>query len=181
VKPHLYEVEAAGLTLLTGNGSICIVPVRMMTLHAYGSWLPDQREGYFHHSRGLQPADEHRARIYRERQRDETVAFSPEQQRVIFEILRQLEPHLNIRLHAVSVDGSHLHALVDWRHDRDGRDLARSLRYSLTLRLNKRFGKRKWFTHRGHLRAVKDADHFHKLRDEYIPSHDGTVWRSVRE
>jgi REP element-mobilizing transposase RayT len=151
----------------------------MMTLHAYGSWLPDRREGYVHYNRRLQPQDEHLARVYRERQAQGSARFDKPTQQAAVDVLLECEKPLRLKMHAICVDPSHLHALYDWRHDRDGLDVAKSLRHSLTRRLNQRIGRRKWFTHRGHLRIVKDRDHFVHLRDVYIPSHDGSVWRHV--
>ncbi len=153
------------------------MPVRLMTLHAYGTWLPDRAKGYVHHQRGLCEQDVPLANYYAHKQTEPTASFGVEAQRVLATTLCGTQDHLLIELDALSVDPTHLHALFAWRHDRDGAALAKAIRHALTLHLNRQIERRRWFTHRGHLRPVVERGHFVYLRDEYIPSHRGTVWR----
>ncbi len=104
------------------------------------------------------------------------MTFDVNVQRVMIDELLVASGFQKFRLHAVGSDESHLHVLSSWRDDRIGDQLQRSIRSSLSRRLNKEFGKRTWFVENSSHRRVKTRDHFDHLVQTYIPDHPGWKW-----
>jgi REP element-mobilizing transposase RayT len=85
-----------------------------------------------------------------------------------------------LRLHNIGSDESHLHDLVSWKDDRSWDQVRNSLRSSLTRRLNKQFGRRKWFSEGASRRRVRDKKHFDHLDTTYLPDHPGWKYSEKR-
>ncbi|MBB6430007.1 REP element-mobilizing transposase RayT [Algisphaera agarilytica] len=154
------------------------MPCYLFTWHTYGSWMPDRPRGYVRRDHdGVMPTDETAAAAYRERMSGAAVIWSPEQQALILETLRNATEPLAYRLHAVAVDPTHVHALLSWNDDRDWKGLRSSARHSMTRKLNSTFGKRDWMSRGGSGKRVKDQAHFERLVAGYLPGHHALFWK----
>ena len=155
------------------------MPVCLLTLHAYATWMPDRREGSVHWRRGEQPADAELADAYRRRQRQTSVCFDHEKQRVLIDQWLEAAEHQELIAYAAATDPTHLHLLVGWRGGREPEVLQRSVKRSLSVRMNREFGERTWFTRGGHRRRVRERGHFDHLVRVYLPGHVGWKWDRV--
>lgn len=154
--------------------------VILFTWYAYGTWIPDRPEGYYRNKQGLHAPDADRAEQYRRRQRQGQAHFGRRAQRLIIDELIDAARKLDLHLYATAADPAHVHVLVAWNDSRLPRAIQRSLKHTLSQRLNKELESRSWFTRRGHDRRVRDRDHFENLREEYLPSHRGLKWDKRR-
>ena len=147
----------------------------LFTWHTYGSWLPDRPQGYVHWERGLSPPNAALAACYKEQQKESTLNLSLQQQEFIIDEILIAARHQRIRLHAIACEGSHVHVLASWKDKRPAKALRRSLRHSLTQKLNQ-LDKRSWFSRGGDLKRVRTQQHFDHLYHRYLPSHSGMKW-----
>jgi hypothetical protein len=152
------------------------MPVALITLHRYSSWMPDRREGFVHYRRGLSEPDERLARFYRANQAYPERIFDNLAQRLLVEELLDASAPLQVEHYAIGTEWAHAHLLCGWRDRRSDVQIRRAIKYSLSLALNRRIERRPWFTRGGHVKRVAKGPHFAYLRDEYIPSHPGWKW-----
>jgi REP element-mobilizing transposase RayT len=137
--------------------------------------MPDHPRGYTKRKVGYQPTDVGVALKYRERQKEEEVAFDEALQREMVECVREGCGKIECRLHACQTESSHVHVLVSWKHGRDWMSVRSSLKTALTKKLKEvegravlsRGGSRKW---------VKSREHFDYLMTTYLPDHSGVGW-----
>jgi len=148
----------------------------LFTWHGYGTWLPDDPRGFVHRQRGLQRPNPTLASKYRQKQRWPAARFDNAHQRLIVETLRDAAGHLEITIHAVGTESTHVHALVSWWHDRTRESVNRSLRRALSLKLKEAFDDRPWFSQGASMKAVTRSDHFDHLLLRYLPAHRGRCW-----
>lgn len=151
------------------------MPCYLFTWHTYGSWLPDRTKGYVHWSRGWAPTSTALAQRYRQQQKEPTATLTDELQRDVITELVEAAPLIGFRLHFVATDATHVHVLVSWPDDRSWKRLRRSIRRSLSVRLN-RIRRRKWFSRGGPPRHVYSQTHFDHLETDYLPAHRGWKW-----
>ena len=159
------------------------MPCFLFTYHGFGTWLPDRPEGFVHWRDGLQPTDEELATAYRRKMkvaRRDAATFDDKLQLLLIEELPVAAKHQKLRLHAIATEPTHVHALVSWPDERTPQHVSDGLHESLTRRLNKDLGKRKWLAKGGSKRRVKDQEHFDYLRNVYLPSHGGWKWDEER-
>jgi hypothetical protein len=156
------------------------MPVMHYTQHTYGSWMPDRPQGYVHHDRGLQSQNPKMNLAYRRHKSVEVVNLTAEQQRRVVGVLRNEAGLINDRVHSVATDDAHFHVLLSWKDDRSLRQVYASIRKTISLCLNRDFGKRCWFTKHGHLVQVKSRTHFDHLIDVYHPSHPSWCWSEAK-
>lgn len=152
------------------------MPVLLLTLHAYGTWLPDREQGSVHWQRGYQSQNLKLAREYRYKQRQPAARLSEREQRVVIDNLIGACPLKSLRLYAAATDESHVHILLSWRDEREPMRIQDRVKHSLTRALNEQVFRRRWFTKSGHRKCVNDREHFDHLRDVYLPSHKGLLW-----
>jgi len=151
------------------------MPCYLFTWHTYGSWLPDRPQGYVHWSRGREPTNRLLAVRYRQQQAQPTAELSEQlQQEIIAELVAGASV-ARYRLHFATTDATHVHVLASWRDERRAEQLRRSLRRSMSLRLN-RIQRRKWFSRGGCARPVLSQSHFDHLVANYLPRHRGWKW-----
>jgi len=151
------------------------MPCHLFTWHTYGSWLPDRSQGYVHWSRGREQANTALAQCYRKQQKDFTAELTdPLQKEVIAELIETARL-VEFRLHFVAADPTHVHVLASWADDRSWERLKRSIRRSMSVRLN-RWRRRKWFSRGGNSRRVESQKHFDHLVSSYLPAHQGWKW-----
>jgi hypothetical protein len=155
------------------------MPCYLFTWHGHGTWWPDDPRGYVHRQKGLQPTSAVMGGLYREQQRDPTVHFTTEHQRALIDHLHEAAKALQLTIHGVGTDMTHVHVLLSWPFDRDWRAVHRALRRALSLKMNERFGRRRWFSEGGSRKRVRDYAHLDHLLLRYLPKHQGVVW--IRE
>ncbi|MEM8874628.1 MAG: hypothetical protein AAGD32_10250 [Planctomycetota bacterium] len=154
---------------------------RMITLHAYGTWMPDKPKGFAHRQHGLLPTNRGLAGAYRKNQAEATVYLNGDMQRMLIESSLDSMGFLDTTPLVIATEPTHLHIVFAWGHERDGAALARSIRLRLTRDLNLAWGRRAaWWTAKGRLSPVKDDAHLAYLRSEYLPSHRGWKWDGER-
>ncbi len=151
------------------------MPYYLFTWHTYGSWLPDRPQGYVHWSRGREQTNIALAQRYRQQQKETTVSLTEELQREVIAELVETAPLISFRLHFVATDATHVHVLTSWQDGRGWERLRRSIRRSLSVRLNRQ-RRRKWFSRGGNTRRVESRKHFEHLIEHYLPSHHGWKW-----
>ena len=118
------------------------MPMLHYSQHAYGTWMPGKARGYVHHSRGLQPSSDLMDRQYRLRQREPDAVFTPDVQECMINTLLDSQQPLDLLLFSVGTDPEHVHVAFCYRDDRRWDAVCRSLKQSLTRRLNKLAGRR---------------------------------------
>jgi REP element-mobilizing transposase RayT len=156
------------------------MPCFLFTYHAWGSWLPDRKQGYVHWKEGLLPPDQGMADAYRRNIKIDEAEFGEELQLLLIEELQQAAGFQKFRLHAAATEVTHIHLLMSWADERTTARLSEGIKKSLTLRLEKEAAKRKWLAKGGSKRRVKDETHFNHLKSAYLPSHRGWKWDEQR-
>ena len=152
------------------------MPCYLFTYHAYGSWLPDHPEGFVHWKEGPQSPDDNLGDSYRKNMKQAEAEFGESLQLLLISELIAAKRFQRFRLHAVSTESSHLHALVSWPDHRSPSQISESMKKSLTLGLKKKVAERTWFSKGVNERHVKDLEHFEYLMTKYLPSHSGWKW-----
>ena len=147
------------------------MPCYHFTYHGYATWMPDRPRGYVHRTKGLQPRDPHMADRYRNNQRETTKWFGDEQIDVMFDVVREKQEHVNLTVHGMAADATHLHILVSWTSDKSFEKIRAGIMSSVTRALNDRFGKRTWISRNPSRKRVRDFGHFDYLLLEYFPKH----------
>lgn len=156
------------------------MPVYLLTYHAYGSWLPDRRQGYVKRSRGILAPDAHMHRLYAEAMKDTVVVFADQQQRhAIAEILESQTPQ-RFETYFIATDATHIHILLGWRDERAAANMKALVKGSLTRRLNRMLGRREWLSEGGSRKQVRSRGHFEHLMRTYLPKHAGWKWSRDR-
>ena len=153
------------------------MPVYHFTFHAYGTWLPDKPKGYVRRKQGVLAPDPSTAKQYRARMSQPPSCFTAEQQAVLYEELIKGQALQHYRLHAVGMEGSHLHVIVSWADDRDAVGLRAQIKSAMTRQLSKRFEKKKWFVRNASQKRIQDRKHLDYLCAHYLPSHRGLFWQ----
>lgn len=156
------------------------MPCRLLTFHAYGSWMPDHRRGYVRRRQGILPPDPRMAARYRRRAAESPVQFDAEVQRAAIDVLVRSQDPQRFDLHAIACDPTHLHILISWRDDRPPRHMQTILKTSLTRHLNAHLTRRRWFSENASRKPVSDRAHFDHLIRQYLPSHRGIFYLSPR-
>jgi len=156
------------------------VPVYHFTYHAFGTWMPDHGNGYTRRGARVLPPDPSIADRYRTRMSQPPVRFTPDIQRIMIEELQAACEAQGYTLHSVATDDTHMHVVVAWDSQRDWKRVRAGLQSSLTRRLNRQFGKRKWFVAKPSRKRVRDREHLAYLMGEYHPSHRGWKWNRAR-
>ena len=158
------------------------MPCYLFTFHAYGTWMPDRKEGFVRRNEGILPPDEELAKRYRDREKEDEVLFDASLQRLLIDEARIACAKQRYRVHYLATEPTHLHALVSWPDDRLWLKIRTGLKSSLTRRLNRNVQRRdKWFVENASRKQVKDDDHFDHLQNSYLPSHRSWKWREGGE
>jgi len=152
------------------------MPVYLFTYHAYASWMPDRRQGYVHHSRGLQSPDADMAAAYRRKRSQAAIIFDEHMCSIIIDAVRDAASHLNVTVHAIAIEPTHVHVLMSWSHDRDWKSMRRSIKIAISRALNTHLHKRTWLSKNASRKHIQDQAHFDYHLLEYLPKHGGTHW-----
>jgi hypothetical protein len=153
------------------------MPCYHFTFHGYGTWMPDEDDGYVRRGEVRLPQDTRMARRYRSRMNDDEVLFDESQQQILTEEVHVAAKYQNIRAHFVATEPTHIHVLVSWHDEERPFEKTRgSIRQSLSRRLGKEFGQRQWLSEGGSRRRVMNQDHYDYLVCTYLPDHSGWKW-----
>jgi REP element-mobilizing transposase RayT len=152
------------------------MPCYHLTFHGYGTWLPDEDDGYVRRSKGHLPQDVVVAAQYRRRMTDDEALFEEPHQKALIDEVHMAATKQDFRVHFVATEPTHIHILVSWKDDREFEKLRRSLRQSLSRRLGKEFHRREWLSEGGSRRRVMVEEHFDYLVTTYLPDHGGWKW-----
>ncbi|MEM6561670.1 MAG: hypothetical protein AAF656_08720 [Planctomycetota bacterium] len=156
------------------------MPVYHFTIHAYASWMPDRPEGFYHYRHGYQPADENLDFLYRDRQRQPRPTFDEQHQKSLIESLLETFPFKRVDGYAIATDPTHVHTVCGWRDERTGETLRERLKHAMSLRLNKEFEHRTWFSRGGDITKIENDEHLAHVCDVYLPDHVGWKWDRYR-
>jgi hypothetical protein len=152
------------------------MPVYLITLHAYGTWLPDREEGYRHHTRGRLGPNREEADRYRERQAQAAATFTRPVQRILIRSTLEAAARQRLRPYFIATDPTHTHSLLGWTDRRPAENVRERLKQSLSRDLNGMVERRRWFVRNGWVERVNDERHFTHLVEEYLPQHSGWLW-----
>ena len=154
--------------------------VYLITVHAYRSGMPDRPEGYVRRGEGVLPTDMRMAEIYHAIANEPAVRFGDEQQRLLIDESLAASAKQSIRCHFAATDPTHFHLLLCWKTAKTSAAIRKSIKTSLTRRLNRECEQRTWFSRSGSRKRVTDEDHFNNLVQSYLPSHRGWKWSEAR-
>mgnify|MGYP001319160680 FL=1 len=152
------------------------MPCYLFTFHGYGMWMPDHQRGFVRRKVGIVAPDTHLATCYRKNLNQSVMIFERTHQQILIEAATEAFEHQNSRGHGIATESTHLHLLVSWTSDRTWETVRRTLRGSLTRRLNFEFGVRDWFSKQPSRKRVAERQHFDYLMQVYSPKHRGLKW-----
>ena len=157
------------------------MPCYLFTYHAYGSWMPDRKQGFVRRGQGVLSPDKGLACQYRTDAKQPQITFDGSVQRLVIDELQTAWGYQDCRGHFVATDSTHVHVLVSWPDERPWKRIRSGLKSSLTRRLNQELRRQTWFSDSASRKRVKDQSHFDYLVTEYLPSHHGWKWREGGE
>ncbi|MCI0357156.1 MAG: hypothetical protein L0211_01555 [Planctomycetaceae bacterium] len=157
------------------------MPCYHFIFHAYGTWMPDEDDGYVRRKEGQLPQDMRAASEYRRLMTDDAVTLDELHQRAMIDEVHIAATHQSFRTHFVATEPTHIHVLVSWQDDeRPFEKLRASIRQSLSRRLGRDFGKREWLSEGGSRNRVSNQEHYDYLVCTYLPRHSGWKWSEVK-
>ena len=157
------------------------MPCYHFTYHAFGTWLPDQPDGYVRRDEGHLPQDTKTVVAYRKRMKVEEAEFDDLHQLAIIDEVQLAATHQSIRLHFIATEPTHVHILVSWQDDQKSFEKPKSaIRQSISRRLTREFSKRQWLSEGGSRRKVVNQEHYDYLICTYLPKHSGWKWSEDR-
>ncbi|MAX22900.1 MAG: hypothetical protein CMJ19_00230 [Phycisphaeraceae bacterium] len=152
------------------------MPCYFFTFHAYGTWLPDRQRGFVRRDQqGIQARNINLADTYKQQMKQRDVRFDRNAQSCMIHATLQAAKILELRVHGIGTDATHLHILVSWADERTWDALRQRLKRALAYQLNG-VHKQQRFARAGSRKRVKDRKHFDYLMSEYIPKHQGEKW-----
>jgi REP element-mobilizing transposase RayT len=152
------------------------MPCYHFTFHAFGSWMPDEDDGYVRRGEGVQLPDLVQAKAYRSRMRESEVHFGESEQQLIIDELLIAAEKQGFRMHFVATEPTHIHVLISWTDDRTWEKLRNGIKSSLSRRLRRNVASRRWLSEGGSRRRVSIQEHFDYLVHTYLPRHGGWKW-----
>lgn len=153
------------------------MPCYHFVFHGYGTWLPDEDDGYVKRGEGKLPQDCLAAQAYRARMMQTEAMFEDEHQRALIDEAHVAAKHQRFRVHFVATEPTHVHLLVSWTDEqRTFEKLRASIRQSLSRRLSREYYKRQWLSEGGSRRRISCEDHLTYLVTTYLPEHSGWKW-----
>lgn len=152
------------------------MPCYLFTYHAYGTWLPDRRQGYVQRHSGILPQDNEMAARYRARMTEAEKVFNEEIQQSIITALLESRDKQQFECYFVATDPTHVHVLLAWRDEREWLRMRSTVKGSISRLLNHEHGRCEWFAERGSRKRVCNRDHFGHLFAVYLPQHRGWKW-----
>jgi REP element-mobilizing transposase RayT len=152
------------------------MPCYHFTFHDYGTWLPDEDEGYVKRGAGILPQDTGEALKYRRLMKDEEARFEDVHQRLLIDEVHVAATKQTFRVHFVAMEPTHIHILVSWKDERSWQKLRTRIKSSLSRRMKLDFGRRPWLSEGASRRRVINEEHYDYLVSKYLPRHCGWKW-----
>jgi hypothetical protein len=168
---RLIESQLFSLVLCDPRDTIVHMAVYLITVHAYRSWMPDRPEGYVRRGAGILPTDPELAEVYNAIAIEPAVRFGDEQQQLLIDESLAASAKQSLRCHFAATDPTHIHLLLSWKTAKTSAAIRKSIKTSLTRRLNQECEHHIWFSRSGSRKRVTDEDHFNNLVQSYLPSH----------
>ena len=153
------------------------MPCYLFTYHAYGSWMPDREQGFVRRGEGILPANTALAQRYRQRATQAEIHFDDASQKLLIEAVIEGCECRGLRLHFVAAETTHFHVLVSWSTEQAWKTVRTGLKSSLSRRLNRELGRKRWWADGSSRKQVNDQDHFEYLVGTYLPKHKGWKWQ----
>ena len=138
--------------------------------------MPDRKRGFTKRDNTILPPDPNMADRYRRNMKDDPVKFDEGIQKAMIDEIMVASRFQRFVPRGLGTDDSHIHALVTWTDKRVWSQLRDGIRYSITKRLNKQFGRRRWLVESASRKRVRNRDHYDYLTKTYIPDHPGWKW-----
>jgi len=151
------------------------------TLHAYRSWNTDNPRGYVQHGEyGIKPQNVALGRVRDQLASFPPVVFDEEDRQFLVEQSHDVTQRRSLKLYGVTVIETHLHLVMGWEEQRDENEVQTQLKRGFGFVLAQRHGTkgRPYFSRGGVPQRVKDIAHLRRLLDEYLPGHNGVMWRA---
>lgn len=142
--------------------------------------MPNHERGYVHRERGLLPQDEEMGQNYRRNLTQVAVFFSDAMQRKLIDASLEACKCQHVCCHSIATESTHIHLLVSWNTERTWRTVRRQIGRNLSLRLNAKFGRKRWLSKSPSRKRVVDRPHLDHLMNAYFPNHSGWKWDATR-
>ncbi len=155
------------------------MPVYHLVFHSFGSWLPDQQEGYHNRKQAFrQHPNAGLAHYYRSLIQNQNLCFSDAQQKTLLHQCLEFDQILSCHVHAVAVVSTHVHLVIGWSNDSSVLQMKSKIKQRLTYILNKDAQKKsgQWFSRGAGVNKILDMNHMIKLVKQYIPHHGENMW-----
>ena len=152
------------------------MPCYHFTYHAYGTWLPDEDDGFVKRGEGQLPQDVREAANYRARMHATETLFAEVHQQALIDEVGIAAAKQDFRIHFIATEPTHVHVLLSWRDERAWQKLRTSVKSSLTRRLHRDLGQRDWLSEGASRRRVGNQEHYDYLVCTYLPRHSGWKW-----
>jgi len=161
------------------------------TSTTYGTWLPGDARGFVSKtSEGLHnefgtpyDADIPALKAYsKNRMTEPPVLLNDEQANLILLRWQEVIPEIGWYLFAAAIMPNHFHVVLASQTGQTKEDYLRTLKARASFALNKKYGKRTWWTTSGSVRYCFDA-HSLEARIEYVMRQKNplVVWRNPEE
>ena len=158
------------------------MPVALFTYHAYGSWLPDRRQGYVVRGQGILATNKPLANYRRKAMRQPEMQFDRRLQALLVERFLSVCLEESYRPHAAAAESTHLHLLASWAESElTIKRVNNRIKNLLSLHLSKSVGPvgKRWFAKGASKQQVGNRSHFEHLISTYLPSHQGVFWSEM--
>ncbi len=152
------------------------MPCYLFTYHAYGTWMPDRKQGYVQRTRGILAPDQAKADRYRAAMTQAEVNFDSKTQLAILDSLINSQAKQEFEMYFAATESTHVHILMGWRDDRNWLRMRSTIKGSMSRHLNRIFRRQEWFVEGGSRKRVKDREHFQYLMTRYLRKHAGWKW-----
>jgi hypothetical protein len=152
------------------------MPCYLFTYHAFGTWLPDPKQGYVKRKQGILATNFAEAERYRAAMKEAIVEFDTAIQLTVIDSIIDSQIKQDFECYYIATDATHAHALVGWRDERSWLHMRSIIKGSISRRLKKDCGKRTWLADGASRKRVKDQKHFDYLVTRYLPKHRGWKW-----
>lgn len=152
------------------------MPCYLFSYHAFGTWLPDRKQGYVKRKRGILPTNVAEAKRYRAAMKEAIVEFDSQVQETVIDSIIDSQEKQRFECYYIATDPTHVHALIGWRDERTWLHMRSIIKSSISRRLKKDCGKRSWLAEGASRKRVKDRTHFEYLIARYLPKHRGWKW-----
>jgi REP element-mobilizing transposase RayT len=156
------------------------MPCYLFTYHAFGTWMPDRKQGYVKRKQGILRRNPAEATKYRAAMKETIAEFESKVQHTIIDSIVESQAKQNFEVYYIATETTHVHALVAWRDEREWLHMRSIIKSSISRRLKHDCGDRTWLAEGASRKRVKDRAHFDHLVTKYLPNHRAWKWCPAR-